>query len=142
MTKNRTNKSKYQSPSTGEYCTAAQYMAELMCLRMAESNNEGSLGFKFWNKGKWKKTYQYQVTLANRLIKEFDEQSLIQALNSKQGKSIYSLRNKRLVSLASNIKKPTIPDSSNPLSISDTLSKPKKPFGKKGKLTDLRKLDE
>ena len=82
------------------------------------------------------------MTLANRLIKEFDEQSLIQALNSKQGKSIYSLRNKRLASLASNIKKPTIPDSSNPLSISDTLSKPKKPFGKKGKLTDLRKLDE
>jgi hypothetical protein len=109
---------------------------------MAENKNEGSLGFKFWNKGEWKKTYRYQITLANRLIKKFDEQDLIQALNSKAGKSIYSLRNNRITGLVARAKKTPLSDTPNILPTSDTLSKPKKPFGNKNKLTDLRKLDE
>ena len=142
MANKRTGKSKYQSPSTGEYCTSTQYMAELMCLRMAESSNEGSLGFKFWNKGKWKKTYQHQIILANRLVKEFDEKLLMQALNSKKGQSIYSLRNKRLVELVSELKtEPPKPQSSE-LPTSDPLAKPKKPFGKKSRMSDWRNLDE
>ena len=142
MAKKRTSKSNYQSPSTGEYCTSAQYIAELMCLRMAENSNEGSLGIKFWNNGKWKKTYQHQIILANRLVKEFDEGLLIKALNSKEGQSIYSLRNKRLTEIVHKLKRQ--PPKSQPpeLPTSDPLTKPKKPFGKKSRLSDWRELDE
>lgn len=142
MAKKRTSKSKYQSPSTGEYCTSAQYMAELMCLRMAENSNEGSLGFKFWNKGKWKKTYQHQIIVANKLVKEFDEGLLIQALNSREGQSIYSLRNKRLTEIAHKLKRQPPKSQSPELPTSNPLAKPKKPFGKKSRLSDWRTLDE
>ena len=142
MAKKRTSKSKYESPSTGEYCTSAQYMAELMCLRMAENSNEGSLGFKFWNKGKWKKTYQHQIIVANKLVKEFDESLLIQALNSREGQSIYSLRNKRLTEIAHKLKRKPPKSQSPELPTSNPLAKPKKPFGKKSRISDWRTLDE
>jgi len=110
---------------------------------MAQNKNEGSLGYKFWNSGSWKKTYQYQTVLANRLVKEFDEQLLIQALNSRQGQSIYSLRNERLVKIVKSMKPSSPPSSTQQeLPISDPLSKPKKPFGKKNKISDWRNLDE
>ena len=58
---------KYKSLSTGQPCNAAQYCAELVCLRKRERENKGSLEFKFWNK------------------------SLVRYLNSPSGKNIYSL---------------------------------------------------
>ena len=72
MTEKRTDLSRYKSPSTGDYCTGAQYIAEMMCQRMAENSNEGSLAYKFWNTNKWKKTYQLQIIAANRLVDEYD----------------------------------------------------------------------
>ena len=51
MTKRkRTEKSKYKHQSTGDHCTCSSYLAELMCLRLAEYKNEGNLTYKFWNK--------------------------------------------------------------------------------------------
>jgi hypothetical protein len=94
MAKERSEKSKYKSPSSGEYCTAAQWLAETMCFRMAEKNNEGSLAHKFWNTKKWKKTYSWQVVCANRLIKKFGERTVISYI--KKNKWIPSLGIKTL----------------------------------------------
>jgi hypothetical protein len=77
LAKKRTEKSKYKSPSSGDYCTASQWLAETMCIRMAERTNEGSLCHKFWNTEKWKKTYGWQVICANRLMKQFGEEIVI-----------------------------------------------------------------
>ena len=82
MAEERTDLSRYKSPSTGDYCTGAQYIAEMMCQRMAEKDNEGSLAYKFWNTKKWQKTYQLQVIAANRLVEKYEERAIIAALKS------------------------------------------------------------
>ena len=89
MAKNKSDSSRYKSPSTGDYCTSAQYVAELMCQRMAEKSNEGSLAYKFWNTSKWKKTYQLQVIEANRLTNKYDDRAVVAALNTSRGKKKY-----------------------------------------------------
>jgi hypothetical protein len=96
MAKERSDKSKYKSPSTGEYCTASQWLAETMCMRVAEKNNEGSLSYKFWNTKKWKKTYGWQVVCANRLMKQFCEETVISYI--RDNKWILSLGIKTLPS--------------------------------------------
>ena len=92
MAINKSDCSNYKSPSTGEYCTAAQYIAELMCQRMAEKNNEGSLAYKFWNTKKWKRTYINEIIRAYELVDQYDERAIIKFLNGDRGKRIYSLR--------------------------------------------------
>lgn len=80
----------FKSPSSGVMCSAAQYIAEVMCLRKAERDNKGSLAFKFWNKSQ-KKAYQAQIVAAQRLISEFSEDIILAFINSKEGQKIYSL---------------------------------------------------
>lgn len=84
------NTKKYKSSSTGEPCTAAQYIAEMVCIRKRERENTGSLAFKFWNSA-FKKEYQTQIRVANKLIKKFSEKALLKYLNSDKGKNVYSL---------------------------------------------------
>lgn len=144
MSKKRTDKSNYKSPSTGEYCTAAQYIAEIVCQRQAEKDNVGTPAYKFWNTEKWKKSYTHQIILANRLVKKYDERAIVKALKSARGKSIYSLRFPGLEDL---IKKEqeTLKRSDDTESIDikdiDTNSKPRKPFGNKSPFSKLRDLD-
>ena len=90
MSKERTELSKYRSPSTGDYCTAAQYTAEIICQRIADKDKVGTLAYKFWNQPKWKKTYIRQVSLANKLIKEYGD-DFVRFIKSKSGKNIISL---------------------------------------------------
>jgi hypothetical protein len=80
----------FKSPSTGTMCDAAQYIAEIMCLRKAEKENKGSLAYKFWNKSQ-KKAYQAQIVAAKRLITSFGVDVVIAFINSEKGKKIYSL---------------------------------------------------
>ena len=90
MSKQRTDISKYRSPSTGDYCTAAQYIAEIICQRIANKEKIGTLAYKFWNQPKWKKTYIRQVSLANKLIKEYGD-DFVRFIKSKSGSKIISL---------------------------------------------------
>ena len=69
--KTQTHINKYKSPSTGDFCTPAQYIAEIICQRCAKHEKVGTLPYKFWNLPKWKKIYIRQVSLANKLIKEY-----------------------------------------------------------------------
>ena len=93
MSKQRTDISKYRSPSTGDYCTAAQYIAEIICQRVADKDKIGTLAYKFWNQPKWKKTYIRQVSLANKLIKEYGN-DFVRFIKSKSGSKIISLGTK------------------------------------------------
>lgn len=82
---------KYRSPSTGDLCTSAQYIAEIICQRCATHEKAGTLPYKFWNLPKWKKIYIRQVSLANKLIKEYGEEPVIKFVTSSSGKNTISL---------------------------------------------------
>lgn len=91
MSRERTELSKYKSPSTGDFCTTAQYVAEIICQQQAKHEKAGTLPYKFWNKGKWKSIYIRQIGLANKLIKEFGEDAVIKFIKSKEGVKTISL---------------------------------------------------
>lgn len=91
MSKRRTELSKYRSPSTGDYCTPAQYIAEIICQKQAKQEKVGTLPYKFWNLPKWKKIYIRQVSLANKLINEYGEEAVIKFVKSSAGKNTISL---------------------------------------------------
>lgn len=88
MNKKRTEKKPYCSPTTGEPCSAAQYVAEIVCLRNFKKKKMGDPSFKFWNKAE-KDIYQGQVVTANKLINEFGIEAVLEYLNFNKG--IYSL---------------------------------------------------
>ena len=127
----------YKHSTTGQPCDVAQYIAEMMCIRKAESINEGMPADKLWNTEKWKKEYRSQVTRAYQLLRKFDEQVIISALKSPQGKRIYSLRNKSITKLLQQEAKKfkmrkSAEEKQLPLEFKDTSnSKPRKTFGKK-----------
>lgn len=79
---------KYKSISTGQPCSAAQYAAELVCIRKAERENKGSLGYKFWNNTD---AYKVQVRVAHKLIKKYGEEAVIKYLTNPGGLNVYSL---------------------------------------------------
>ena len=88
MSKQRTEKSPFQSPSTNEGCTAAQYLAEIICTRKAKKSGKGDLSYKFWNKENHKKEYQGVVTVTAKLIKKYGEGPVLHYFNN-DGKYIY-----------------------------------------------------
>jgi hypothetical protein len=91
MSRKRTEISKYKSPSTGDFCTSAQYIAEIICQKQATHEKAGTLPYKFWNLPKWKKIYIRQVSLANKLIKEYGEEPVVKFVKSKSGSKTISL---------------------------------------------------
>ena len=90
MTQKNSSTLTYKSLSTGQPCNAAQYAAELVCLRKRERENCGSLEFKFWNKSQ-KEEYQTQIRVASNLISKYSERALIRYLNSPSGNNVYAL---------------------------------------------------
>jgi len=144
MTKRkRTEKSKYKHQSTGDYCTCASYLAELMCLRLAEHNNEGKLGYKFWNKKPWDWTFKQQLFTANSLIKKYGEVAVVKAINSPSLAKVFSLKNKRVVpEILKQVK--FIEENKDKKQDLDIKEKPtvrKNTYGKKSKLNKLRGLN-
>lgn len=80
----------YKSISTSQPCNAAQYIAELVCIRRSEKDNNGSLEYKFWNNSK-NEEYQIQVRVASKLIKKNGDTAVLHYLNSPNGRNVYSL---------------------------------------------------
>ena len=143
MAKERSDKSKYVSPSTGEYCTCSQYIAEIMCTRMAQKENEGTQAYKFWNTKKWKKTYSFQVILANRLASKYDCAAIVKAINSNELKNVYSLRYPNIERVIEKYQK-IIESENRNRTIIDVQDKPKSrssSYGKKNSLKRLRNID-
>ena len=54
-----------QSLSTGKPCTAAQYIAEIVCTRKSEKDNKGSLAFKFWSN-----SHKRRISNTNKISKQ------------------------------------------------------------------------
>ena len=76
--------------SPGKGVTAAQYIAELVCEKRAISLHR-DLPIKFWNLPEWKGYYLYQIKLANKLLIEYNADSVIKGLN--EIRNAYSLAN-------------------------------------------------
>ena len=139
MTKN------YKHKTTGQACNAAQYIAEMVCLREAEKERVGRPAYALWNTETWQKKFKSQVTKAYSLLKKYSDKAIINALNSYKGKNIYSLRvsflepiikaeQKKLDKIDSReIKEVEYKD--------NTLSPNVRPFGKKSRLSRLKDLE-
>lgn len=139
----RTHKSKYKHESTGDYCTCAAYVAEIMCKRNAENKNKGSLPFKFWNKKPWNWTFRRQMNAANKLLKDYDEEALVRAVNSSEFKGIFSLNHPTAVRI---IKKYQLllneqSDKKQKIEVKKNAKHQKKQFGKKNMLNKLRNIE-
>ena len=135
----------YKHKTTGQECNAAQYIAEMVCLREAEKQRVGRPAYALWNTDKWQKKFKSQVTKAYGLLKKYSDKAIINALNSYKGKNIYSLRVKFLEPIIKAEQKKL--DKIDRREIKEieykdnTLEKPRQPFGKKGKLSRFKDLE-
>ena len=145
MSKQRTDLSKYKSPSTGDFCTPAQYVAEIVCQKCATHQKTGTLPYKFWNLPKWKKIYIRQVALANTLIKEYGEEPVIKFITSSSGKNTISLgaRNvKKEIEKIKNLLDNAPKSVTMEVTSRETLEfKPRKSFGKKTLIERLKEIE-
>ena len=135
----------YKHKTTGQACNAAQYIAEMVCLREAEKQRVGRPAYALWNTDKWQKKFKSQVTKAYALLKKYSDKAIINALNSYKGKNIYSLRVKFLEPIikkeqesidkleATEIKEVKYED--------NTMQKPRKSFGRKSLFSKLENLE-
>jgi len=142
----RTEKSKYKHQSTGDYCTCAAYIAEIMCMKNAEFKNQGSLPYKFWNKDPWTTTFLHQIIEANKLLKKYSEAGILKAIRSPEFdlQRIFSLKHGGAIPIIEKYDK-IVKDSldkrqeldikENPTSRSTSFG-----FGKKSKLSKLRNM--
>lgn len=143
--KQQTNIKKYKSPSTGDFCTPAQYVAEIICQRCATHEKAGTLPYKFWNLPKWKKIYIRQVSLANKLIKEYGEEPVIKFVKSSSGKKTISLGARNVKKDIEKIKY-TLDNSAKHVTIEVTQPevsefKPRKSFGTKTLINRLKEIE-
>ncbi len=90
MDQKKSKTKKFKSISTGQDCSPAQYIAEMLCIRRAEKIDKANPAYKFWNNSK-KEEYQTQIRAANKAIKKYGEKSVLHYLNSPSGKKTYSL---------------------------------------------------
>lgn len=139
----RTEKSKYKHQSTGDFCTCAAYIAEIMCMRNAEFKNQGSLPYKFWNCKPWDWTFKHQVILARKLLKSYPEAAVVRAIHSPELKSVFSLNNKKVLPI---VKKYAIiiEQERERIQTLDVVEQPKtrtQSHGRKSILSKLREID-
>lgn len=97
----------YNSSYTSKKVTAAQYIAEKMCERLAKSKGT-KLPSNFWYDETWMKYFKYQTLLANKLIKMYGVEPVMQAVGDKALSWVYSLRypgiSKKAESLSNKLK--------------------------------------
>lgn len=92
LAKTQTEKCKYPSRySPDEWVTAAQYIIELVCEKIAKKHGK-DLPAKFWNLPEWETIFKSQLKQCHGLLRNYDERAVIRALNSKGAWSLYSLR--------------------------------------------------
>lgn len=140
----RTEKSKYKHESTGDHCTCAAYVAEIMCKRNAENKNVGSLPYKFWNKKPWDWTFKKQLWAAGKLLKDFSEEALVKAIHSDDFKGIFSLNHPKVVGIISKYELLLSKEKDKPkqeIKINNNAATRKKSFGGKNILNKLRKIE-
>ena len=142
MARQRSQSSRFKSPSTGEYCTVSQYIAEILVQRKAEKDNVGSLSYKFWNKTQ-KKEYTRQVQSVSKLINMFGEPAVFDYI-IKTNKRVYSASPKWVKDEIAKHKKcidkqpKKNPAQTVEVNKENIESQPRKTFGRKTLFTKLR----
>ena len=144
MAKQRSKVSRFKSPSTGEYCTVAQYIAEILIQRKAEADNKGSLAYKVWNKTQ-KKNYTRQVQAVSTLIGKFGESAVFDYIINTN-KRVYSASPKWVKEAVEKHKsvldrRPKQKIEVTEVSRDNIESQPRKTFGKKTLFSKLRSTD-
>tara|TARA_B100001094_G_scaffold330131_1_gene394602 strand:+ start:7674 stop:8138 length:465 start_codon:yes stop_codon:yes gene_type:complete len=143
--RNRTDKSRYKHESTGDHCTCAAYVAEIMCKRNAEKKNQGSLPHKFWSKKPWDWTFKRQLFVANKLLKTYSEEALVKAINSNEFYGIFSLNHPKVTSVIAKYELLLEKQRSKPkqeIEVKKNAKNRKKSYGKKNNiLNKLRKIE-
>jgi len=140
----RTEKSKYKHESTGDHCTCAAYVAEIMCRRNAESKNQGSLPYKFWNRKPWDWTFKKQLYAANNLIKCFSEEAIVKAINSDEFRGIFSLNHPKVIGIIKKYQLLLDEEKAKPkqeVEVKKDAQVRKKSYGGKNILNKLRKIE-
>jgi len=139
----RTDKSKYKHESTGDYCTCAAYVAEIMCKKNAENKNQGSLPYKFWNKKPWDWTFRKQLCAANNMIKKYSEEALVKAIHSDDFRGIFSLNHPKCYGIIRRYELLLIEEDKNKqkLEVKTDPKRRKKSYGKKNLLSKLRQYE-
>lgn len=65
--------------------TAAQYMAELLCNRCYQNGNRNiNLPDKFWKEEEWARYFRGQITILNRLLKDYHIVALLKTLREER----------------------------------------------------------
>lgn len=77
MSKNKTDKSKYKSKYSGEYCTARQYICDLLMERKYKNTK---LPFKYWSEPKYKKEYIKNLQSVNKICKLYDDELVLETI--------------------------------------------------------------
>ena len=86
MAKNRTNKSTFKSIYGNGFVTPAQYLTEALCFLVARQKGI-DLTDQFWNDQDWRKFFRHQVTMAYKLLKDYDIQAILKALKDRRVKN-------------------------------------------------------
>jgi len=136
--------SRFKSPSTGEYCTVAQYIAEILIQRKAEADNKGSLAYKFWNKTQ-KKNYTRQVQAVSTLIGKFGESAVFDYIINTN-RRVYSASPKWVKEAVEKHKSALDRQPKQKIEVTEVSrdnieSQPRKTFGKKTLFSKLRNTD-
>lgn len=135
---------KYISPNSGQECTAAQYLAELMVTRQAQRKNV-DLPFKFWNIDKWKKPFKQEMFKAYALLKLYDEKVILNVIAEQHW--ICTLLYKDLPGLLDKAKEKIdylqqLANQTEEIEPADVTKAQPKFVSKTGKLKKLRDLDD
>jgi hypothetical protein len=136
-----TGKCQYSSPfSPGKYITAAQYLAELMCQRIARQESK-ELPDRFWNLPKWQAIIRKHYTHLGRLTRRFPVEAIIRAFNDKRSQRMISFGNRGFIPIIIDHMAAIKREEANPpkeTEAVDTTLEPRKPAGK----TAISKLKE
>lgn len=90
---------KYPSKySNGKTVSAAQYITEIICEHLAKKEKR-DLHYRFWVNKEWQKFYKSQIFSANKLLKQYSEKAIIEALKTTAGQKIFSLRAPHLLAI-------------------------------------------
>jgi hypothetical protein len=135
---------KYPSKySNGKEVSAAQYITEIICENKAKRDKE-DLHYRFWVSKKWAAYYRNQIASANKLLTQYDAESIVAALNSDEARKIYSLRAPHLVPIIE--QKKLILESKNQTLTINPDRNPNKTFEqnntKRSLLSKLKELDD
>lgn len=77
--------------SNGKSVSAAQYITELICEKMAKKNRK-DLHYRFWVSKEWEIYYRNQIASAHKLLSKYSDVAIVRALNNPKTDKIYSLR--------------------------------------------------